>query len=156
MLLDLKVKDFAIIENIHIEFTQGFNVLSGETGAGKSVLLKSLALLMGGKALTDSVRTGCENASIEGYFDLADRLDITEKLNHFGIDVSEESLIVRRIISSQGKSKVYMNGTLVPLMQLREIVSPLIEMTGEQAPLIEMTGQHDNKHLQNKSYRMRF
>ncbi len=154
MLLDLKVSDFAIIENIHIEFTKGFNVLSGETGAGKSVLLKSLGLLMGGKALSDSVRTGCSAASIEGYFDLSDRPDIVERLQQSGINVDEDTLIVRRLISAQGKSKVYLNGSLVTLTDLREVVSPLIEMTGEQAPLIEMTGQHDNKHLQNKAYHL--
>ncbi len=154
MLLDLKVSDFAIIDNIHIEFTEGFNVLSGETGAGKSVLLKSLSLLMGGKAVSDSVRTGRSQALIEGYFDISHRADIREQLEMSGIETEEDTLIVRRVISSQGKSKVYLNGSISPLSLLKTIVSPLIEMTGEQAPLIEMTGQHDNKHLQNKSYHL--
>lgn len=154
MLLELKVRNFAIIDSIHISFQQGLNILSGETGAGKSVLLKSLALLMGEKGLSDTVRTGAQTATIEGFFDLATRPDIAGRLKNMGIDVLEDQLVVRRVISSQGKSRVYLNGSLSALNSLREVVSPMITVTGHNAPLIEMTGQHDNRHLQSKSYHM--
>lgn len=154
MLLEIKVHNFAIIENIQIQFKQGLNILSGETGAGKSVLLKSLGLLMGGKASAESIRTGAEQATIEGSFDVSKRKDLREKLNEFGIECEDDILIVRRVISQGDKSRIYLNGHLNTLGVLREIVAPLIEVTGHQAPLIEMTGQHENKNLTSKAYHM--
>lgn len=154
MLLELKVRNFAIIDSLDVHFGEGLNILSGETGAGKSVILKSLALLMGEKALADTVRTGSDQAVIEGSFDLTQRKDIQEQLIQLGIETDEDLLIVRRLISSQGKSRVYLNGSLSPLSTLREVVSPLITVTGHTAPLIEMTGQHENRHLQSKSYHL--
>lgn len=154
MLVELKVTNFAIIDSIHIHFESGLNILSGETGAGKSVLLKSLALLMGEKALSDTVRTGSDEAVIEGRFDLNNRPDTTRLLEEMGIETDDDSLIVRRVISPQGKSRVYLNGSLSALNSLRDIVAPLIEVTGHAAPLIEMTGQHENKNLLSKAYHL--
>lgn len=154
MLTELKVSNFAIINNIHLHFKKGFNVLSGETGAGKSVLLKSLALLMGEKSSTESIRTGSSNATIEGLFDLSERSDIKNFLQSMGIDVEDDLLVVRRLISQGDKSKVYLNGSLSTLTALRDIVAPLIEVTGHSAPLIEMTGQHESRHLMSKAYHL--
>lgn len=154
MLIELKVKNFAIIDNLSLNFKAGLNILSGETGAGKSILLKSLSLLMGEKAEADVVRGGVDSASIEGYFDLSERPDVLNSLNELGLDVSDETLVVRRMISKEGKGKVYLNGALSPLSSLRSIVAPLITLTGRQTPLIEMTGQHDNRHLQSKAYHL--
>lgn len=154
MLLELKVSNFAIIENIHLTFKSGLNVLSGETGAGKSVLLKSLALLMGGKASADTIRTGAAQAVIEGSFSLAKRPDLVAKLEEMGIDADEKILIVRRLIAGGDKSRVYLNGSLSTLNALRDVVSPLIEVTGHTAPLIEMTGQHENRNLMSKAYHL--
>ena len=154
MLSELKVKNFAIIENLSLTFGPGLNILSGETGTGKSVLLKSLSLLMGEKADHDVVRAGVDVAVIEGYFDLSDRPDVVKNLDEMGFDVSDDALVVRRMISASGKGKVYLNGALSPLASLRAIVAPLITLTGRQTPLIEMTGQHDNRNLQAKSYHL--
>ncbi|MBS1970150.1 MAG: DNA repair protein RecN [Bdellovibrionales bacterium] len=155
MLLELKVSNFAIIDNLHIEFEEGLNILSGETGAGKSVLLKSLALLMGEKSSADTIRTGAQMATIEGAFDIRNRKDIRKNLEELGIEVEEGTLIVRRTISAgSDKSKVYLNGTLSTLANLRDIVAPLIEVAGHSAPLIEMTGQHENRHLLSKAYHL--
>ncbi len=154
MLIELKVQNFAIIDNLQLTFGEGLNILSGETGAGKSVLLKSLSLLMGDKAEADIVRAGLDHAVIEGYFDLAGREDILAQLEELGLDASDETLVVRRIISKEGKGKVYLNGALSPLSSLRSIVAPMITLTGHATPLIEMTGQHDNRHLQSKSYHL--
>lgn len=154
MLIELKVKNFAIIENLSLSFGTGLNILSGETGAGKSILLKSLGLLMGEKAEADVVRTGVDSAVIEGYFDLSQRPDVLKTLEDMGLDTTDETLIVRRLISTQGKGKVYLNGALCPLSSLRGIVAPLITLAGRQTPLIEMTGQHDNRHLQSKAYHL--
>ena len=154
MLLELKVSNFAIIDNLHIQFKDGLNILSGETGAGKSVLLKSLSLLMGGKGSSDTIRTGATQATIEGSFDISKRKDILEHLKEMGIDSEEGVLIVRRVLSSGDKSKVYLNGSLSTLNSLRDIVSPLVELAGHSAPLIEMTGQHENRNLMSKSYHL--
>lgn len=153
MLQELKVQNFAIIDNLHIEFGSGLNILSGETGAGKSVLLKSLSLLMGLKGSSDQIRQGCDQASIQGSFDISDRADILSHLESLGIETEDNTLIVRRVIA-EDKSKVYLNGTLSTLNTLREVVAPLIDLAGSHAPLIEMTGQHDNRNLLSKSYHL--
>ncbi|MEK2690027.1 DNA repair protein RecN [Bdellovibrio sp. GT3] len=154
MLLELKVTNFAIIENLHITFKDGLNILSGETGAGKSVLLKSLSLLMGGKGSSDTIRTGSTQATIEGSFDISKRTDIMTNLKDMGIDADEDVLIVRRVLSTGDKSKVYLNGSLSTLNSLRDIVAPLVELAGHSAPLIEMTGQHENRNLMSKAYHL--
>lgn len=154
MLLELNVSQFAIINNIQVKFGKGLNILSGETGAGKSILLKSLALLMGEKSSAESVRTGAEQAVIEGLFDVANRKDILDRLEEAGLPADDGTLVVRRLVSNTGKSKVYINGALSPLSVLQSIVAPLIEVTGQLVPLIEMTGQHDNRHLLSKTYHL--
>ena len=160
MLNELKVTNFAIIDRVSVLFRPGFNVLSGETGSGKSVLLKSLALLMGEKSVNDAIKSGAPFATVEGSFDLSRRPDIKTRLILSGIsDAANESdvddlLIVKRVISIDGKNRVYINGSLSTLQQLREIVAPLIELAGHASPLIEMTGQHDNRSLQSKAFHL--
>lgn len=153
MLLELKVSNFAIIENIHLTFKKGLNIISGETGSGKSVLLKSLSLLMGSKSSADIIRGGSEQAIVEGSFDISDREDIKQKLSSFGIENEDSLLVVRRVILSD-KSRVYLNGQLSSLNLLKDLISPLVEVTGPSAPLIELTGQHENKSLLSPSYHL--
>jgi DNA repair protein RecN (Recombination protein N) len=153
MLIELKVSNFAIIENIHIQFGSGLNILTGETGAGKSVLLKSLSLLMGLKGSTESIRSGFQQASIEGSFDISKRSDVLTRLQALGIEAEENILVVKRVLA-EGKSRVYINSTLSTLNTLRDLVSPLIEATGHFAPLIELTGQFDNRNLMSKAYHL--
>ena len=154
MLLELKVSNFAIIDNVHIQFRLGLNILSGETGAGKSILLKSLGLLMGEKASAESVRTGAENAVIEGSFDISDRPDIRERLTDMGIEIPDDQMVVRRLVSTGTKSRVYINGALSTLNALRDVVAPLVEVAGTAVPLIEMTGQHENRNLMSRAYHL--
>jgi DNA repair protein RecN (Recombination protein N) len=154
MLIELKVSNFAIIDNVHMNFGMGLNILSGETGAGKSILLKSLGLLMGEKALSDTIRSGQETATIEGAFDLSKRPDIKDRMIEMGIEVLDNELIVKRIVSNQNKSRIYLNGSLSTLASLRDVVSPLVEVTGQAVPLIEMTGQHDNRNLLSPRYHL--
>lgn len=154
MLLDLKVSNFAIIDEVSVHFKPGLNILSGETGAGKSIIMKSLGLLMGEKADSRSVRQGCEQATIEGLFDITNRDDIKQRLRALDIEVSEDDLVVRRIVGSNGKNRVFLNDTITSLNALREIVAPLIEVTGPASPLIEITSQHENKNLASKLYQL--
>lgn len=161
MLTEIKVTNFAIIDQIRVHFRPGFNVLSGETGSGKSVILKSLALLMGEKSAADFIKAQEPQATVEGAFDLSDRSDIRERLSSLGLESSDDTLVVRRIISKDGKNRVYINGSIATLAQLKELVSPLLEVTGRVgdeglplSPLIEMTAQHENRNLQSKAYHL--
>lgn len=151
MLLELKIKNFIIIESESISFKQGFNVLSGETGSGKSVLLKGLAVLMGSSSSNDQIGPYGQEANIEGFFDISERDDIKLKLLELGLDNEEETFIVRRIIGK--KNRVFINGSLVTLAELKNLVTPMLEIAGPfSAPLMEMTGQHDTKQLLSTSY----
>lgn len=154
MLNELRVTNFAIIDKVSVTFKNGFNVLSGETGSGKSVLLKSLALLMGEKADSDTIKHGKSQATVEGRFDISKRKDIQNRLSELGIEDLDQSLVVRRVLSDDGKNRIYVNGALSTLGQLRDIVSPLVEVTGHPIPLIELTGQHENRNLQSKAYHL--
>ncbi len=152
MLASLKVSNFAIIENTRIQFENGLNIISGETGAGKSILLKSLNFLMGAKASQESVRTGAQLATVEGEFDLSERSDIRDYLFNLGIEC-DATLNVRRAITHDGKSKIFLNDSNVTLQTLREVVGPLLEVNGH-APLIEMTGQFENRNLASSAYQL--
>src|ERR1700733_1598202 len=132
MLLELKVSHFAIIDSLQVHFLRpGLNVLTGETGAGKSILLKSLALLLGEKASPDVIRAGCDQAVIEGAFDLSYRPEIRAELKEQALDSGDDSLVIRRIISQSGKHRLYINGNLSTLNVLEKIVPRLVEITSQ-------------------------
>lgn len=154
MLIALKVSNFAIIDHIHVEFGPGLNIISGETGAGKSIIVRSLGLLNGAKSQSDDVRDGLDQSVVEGHFDLTGRDDIKRSLKEYGITEDDGELLVRRIISRDGKNRVYINGHLSTLADLRNVVAPLVEVTGRSIPLIEVTGQHDNKTLLSPQYHL--
>lgn len=153
MLVELKVKDFAIIDHVQMEFGPGLNIISGETGAGKSIIVRSLGLLMGAKSQADDVRTGVDQSIVEGHFDLSDREDILISLKDNGLS-ADSDLIVRRVIARDGKNRVYINGHLCSLTDLKNIVAPLVDVAGRSIPLIEVTGQHDNKNLLSSQYHL--
>ncbi len=151
MLLELRIKNFVIIEKASISFKPGFNVLSGETGSGKSVLLKGLSVLMGANTSNDMVGTYGDDAHVEGFFDIQERNDIKKRLSELGLSNDDETLIVRRVIGK--KNRVFINGSLVTLSELKNLVTPILEIAGPfSAPLMEMTGQHDTKQLLSTGY----
>ncbi len=153
MLSELRVKNFALIKDLSVHFQSGLNVITGETGAGKSLVLKSLHLLMGGKAPSNIVGEFSDETLVEGLFSISNRSDLYAKLQALSYTSNEDDhLLVRRIISSKGKSKTYINGSLATVSDLKEIVSPLVELSAKSEPLIELTNQHDNKNLQNPPY----
>ncbi|MCC6278062.1 MAG: DNA repair protein RecN [Oligoflexia bacterium] len=132
MLLDLKVTNFAVIDSMRVNFLRpGLNVLTGETGAGKSVLLKSLGLLLGGKAQPDLIRAGQDQAVIEGAFDLTERSDIRRELENLGMDSGEPIMVIQRIVSRTGRHRISINGHLATLNILESLTSQLIEITGQ-------------------------
>jgi DNA repair protein RecN (Recombination protein N) len=137
MLCDLIIKNFAIVEQLQVNFNPGFNVLTGETGAGKSIIIDAVNLLLGGRARGEVIRTGTEEATVEAVFDLDTNSVLQQRLAEMGLDNGPE-LLVRRIVARNGKNRIFVNGSAVPLAQLREI-TPL---------LVNIYGQHEHQGLQ--------
>ena len=131
MLTYLQVRDFAIIDSIELELRPGLTVLTGETGAGKSILVDALQLLAGGRAGAEVVRHGAERAEISGTFTVihASR-ELQQWLQEQSISAAEE-LIVRRVVAADGRSRAYLNGQSVPLQLLREAGNILIDIHGQ-------------------------
>ncbi|WP_334071670.1 DNA repair protein RecN [Paenibacillus sp. A14] len=138
MLVHLSIRNLAVVESVDITFHPGFHVLTGETGAGKSIIIDALGLIAGGRGSADLIRYGCEKAEMEAAFDLPEGHGVWSLLSGFGISAEpDESLIIRREISAQGKSTARINGQLVNLTMLREV--------GES--LINLHGQHEHQTL---------
>ncbi|SDL62962.1 DNA repair protein RecN [Sediminibacillus halophilus] len=130
MLTELSIKDFAIIDEISITFNEGLTVLTGETGAGKSIIIDAVQLLTGGRGSVEFVRYGAKKADIEGLFIIDDlHHPIFEKGRHFGVDINDDGMIVlQRTITANGKSICRVNGKLVTLAILKELGKTLIDI----------------------------
>src|SRR5918911_4384674 len=137
MLLELNIKDFAIIDRLHLRLETGFNVLTGETGAGKSIIIDALGTLRGDRADPTFVRAGAERARVEGVFSLADRADMIPLLTEYGLwDEEDEQIILSREVSGEsGRSVARINGRAVNLATLREIGSRLVDIHGQHEGL---------------------
>ncbi|MGD6795906.1 DNA repair protein RecN [Metabacillus indicus] len=141
MLAELSIKNFAIIEALTVSFEKGLTVLTGETGAGKSIIIDAVHLLVGGRGSSEFVRYGEKRAELEGLFLLDDDAHpVLERCQEFGIDTSDGMIVLRRDISAAGKSICRVNGKLVTIGILREI--------GQL--MIDIHGQHDNQELMNE------
>lgn len=145
MLSELSIKNFAIIDSLSISYNKGLTVLTGETGAGKSIIIDAINLLVGGRGSAEFVRHGEEKAEIEGLFYIEDGHPCFRKMNEFGIDIDEGTIVLRRDIALSGKSVCRINGKLITISVLREIGSTLIDIHGqhEHQELMDET-----KHLQ--------
>jgi len=155
MLTHLQIRDFAIIDAIELELRPGLTVLTGETGAGKSILVDALQLLAGGRAGAEVVRHGSERAEISGTFDLAQApRELKQWLEEQSVGGGDE-LIIRRVVASDGRSRAYLNGQSVPLQLLREAGNILIDIHGQhefqslmrsaaQRELLDGYGKHEN------------
>lgn len=126
MLKELRIKNLAIIDDLTIRFETGLNVLTGETGAGKSIIVDALGLALGERAQTDMIKTGETDASVEALFEVSGH----PLLEQMGI-ISEDGIILRRSISSAGKSRAYINDTIVNIQSLSEIGRSLVDMHGQ-------------------------
>lgn len=133
MLRELHIRNFSIIDDISVEFEKGFNVITGETGAGKSIIIDALSLTLGERASGDIIRRGAKEALIEAFFDISpEQLHPSTRkfLEDHGIDF-DDGLILKRIISSQGKNRAYINGSLSNLHSLAEISKNIVDIHGQ-------------------------
>jgi DNA repair protein RecN (Recombination protein N) len=132
MLKELRIRDFALIEELSLELEPGLNVFTGETGAGKSIIIDALALLLGGKAQEEHLRTGANEAQIEGAFALPPDAAVKSLLDDEGIEQEEgEYLLLRRRILRQGANKAYVNGVMTPLGTLKTLGNYLVDIHGQ-------------------------
>jgi DNA repair protein RecN (Recombination protein N) len=132
MLLQLLIRDFVIVDHLDLEFAAGFGALTGETGAGKSILIDALALALGERADADVVRQGADKAEVTAVFDIAALPTATAWLAAHDLG-AEESLILRRVVDAGGRSRAYINGSPAPAQQLREVAELLVDIHGQHA-----------------------
>ena len=134
MLLALSLRDFVIVEQLHLDFQPGFTVLTGETGAGKSITLDALSLLLGDKADYSQIRHGCPEAQLSALFDLSGLPELRAELCEQGLlGTDEVELSIRRTIDSKGRSRSFINNQAATLAQLRQIGSRLMDIHGQSA-----------------------
>src|SRR6202012_2817502 len=131
MLVDLTVENYAVVEKVRVRFHRGLNLLTGETGSGKSIVVDALALLFGARAAAEMVRTGAERARISGIFEV-DSTQLPE-----GVEAEDGELIIEREILANGKSRAFAGGRPVTAARLREIAEHLGDIHG----------QHDQQQL---------
>ena len=139
MLLQLNIKNFALIEEMTVDFYEGFNILSGETGAGKSILIEAINYVLGGKVGRDIIRTGTFKAYVEAVFSVNSK-NINDILRNLDIDV-EDVIIISRETFLNGRSNIKINGKSITITILRKITERLVDIHG----------QHENQNLLDKN-----
>lgn len=157
MLLELSINNFAIIKSITVKFQAGMTVLTGETGAGKSIIIDAMNLLLGSRASSDYIRRGEDKAEIEGLFAISLTSKLAKQLYLLGIELDEAQLIVKREIYRTGRSICRINGHLVTLTNLKDIGSALVDIHGQhehqelmqQAHHIELLDQFGNQDFKS-------
>ena len=136
MLKEIRIQNFAIIENIMVNFESGLNVLTGETGAGKSIIIDALNLLLGGRADVDSIRTGETNALVEGFFQITNK-ETLSLVQEIGVEPEDGELHIKRQISNSGKNRCFLNDSQITVSTLAKIGNRLVDLHG----------QHDHQTL---------
>ncbi|MEX2111310.1 MAG: DNA repair protein RecN [Gemmatimonadaceae bacterium] len=131
MLTELRIRNFAIIESVTLPLAEGFNVLSGETGAGKSIIVGALGLLLGERASADLIRSGADKATVEGVFDVRGMRNIAALADERGIDVEDETLVLKREIAANGRGRAWINGATVTATVLAELGRHLVNLHGQ-------------------------
>ncbi len=139
MLANLRVRNYALLDEVDIEFTPGLNVLTGETGSGKSILIGALSLILGGRAASESIRGGARSAVVEGLFEGERDAQLLAMLTEIGVDPQESTLIIRREVGREGRNRCTINGSLVTVSVLRKL----------GVLLVDLHGQHDHQTLLN-------
>jgi len=141
MLVALRITDYAIIEHVELQLHAGLNVVTGETGAGKSIIVGATALLRGDRASAELVRHGCKEAVIEGLFDLRQRPEVVQRLSELGLPADGDELVIRRVIGGGGRGRVHVNGALCTTSVLTRLTERLLDIAG----------QHEHQSLADRS-----
>ncbi|MEW5837511.1 MAG: DNA repair protein RecN [Pseudomonadota bacterium] len=141
MLRHIHIRNFAIIDSVQLELDGGLTVMTGETGAGKSILVDALGLLLGDRAGAEAIRPGAERAELEALFSLENSSEAQSKLKELDLDDESGECLLRRIIAREGASRAYINGRVVNLTTLREL----------GGLLVDIHGQHEHQHLLRSS-----
>ena len=131
MLLELRIKNFAIIERLELCFSSALNIFTGETGAGKSILIDALSLILGDRASTDLIRTGADAAEVEALFSVTAGSDAERVCVEAGIELEsgiETEIIIKRVVQRSGKNRIYINGSLATLVTLGFVGAALIDV----------------------------
>ncbi len=140
MLVSINLINFAIIDNLALSFEPGLNIITGETGTGKSIIVNSLNTLLGDKINTDLIKSGCEESHLEALFDISDKNDIKTLIDRYGLISMDDELLIKRVISKNGRSKNYINGNIVTLNLLKEVAGNTIDIFS----------QHEHQSLMNE------
>jgi len=133
VLLELNVEDFALIDRLSLQFGPGLNIITGETGAGKSILLDAVSLLLGARSTKEMIRTGSEKTRIEGVFDIGAVDGAKEICSEAGYDVSDDALIIVREVNLDGRNRCYVNGRACTVSFLAELGKELVDLHGQHA-----------------------
>ena len=133
MLHALRLRDFVIVDQLELEFAKGFTVLTGETGAGKSILIDALSLLLGERADAAVVRQGADRADISAEFDIANDAELKALLQEMALDSEDDLMLVRRTVDSSGRSRAFVNGQAATMAQLKDIGEYLVDIHGQHA-----------------------
>ena len=128
MLSALRIENFAIIDELEVRFGPGFNALTGETGAGKSILVDALHLVLGGRACLEVIRTGAEEASVEALFE---GMDLCDRLGALGLPAGDGELLIRRVINRSGRSRAWVNGAIATVGLLEQVCRGLVDISGQ-------------------------
>jgi DNA repair protein RecN (Recombination protein N) len=131
MLETLKIRNIAVIDTAEIPFKPGLNILSGETGAGKSIVIEAIGLLLGSRASAELVRAGCEEAVVEGLFAIDEIPWLRPRLEKLGFDSKAPELLIKRVVHRGGKHRIYVNGELATLSILQNLCEGLVDLCGQ-------------------------
>lgn len=145
MLQELSVKNFAIISSLQLDFQMGMTVLTGETGAGKSIIIDAMGLLTGGRGSSDYIRQGATKCTLEGLFSMPKNQELVNLLIELGVEMDEDSLIIQRDISTSGKNVCRVNGRIVNISNLRKVGEYLVDIHGQNEHQELMQSE---KHIQ--------
>lgn len=145
MLIELRIENFAVIERLQVRLRPGLNVLTGETGAGKSIIVGALSLLLGERASSEAVRTGAARAVVEGVFDIEGRVDILSALAEQGLEPEDGLLILRREVAAEGRNRAWVNGSASTAGLVGELGTGLVDLHGqhEHQALLRPDAQRD-------------
>jgi len=131
MLIELRIRDYAVIQDLSLELGPGLNALTGETGAGKSIIVGALSLLLGERASTEAVRAGADRAVVEAVFDLAGRTELRDRLDDLGIPLDDDLLVLRREVQAAGRNRAWINGSPSTAGTVGDFGRALVDLHGQ-------------------------